>query len=284
MKNKKNQSIAVLICFLGKLPWYFNYFIHSVKYNSTIDFYIITDDRNSPINPPLNVKMIYKDRRDINQLATQKLGFKTNIKDGYKMCDFKPAYGFLFSDIIEGYDFWGHADMDVIFGDIRHFITNNVLEKHELINVRHDFLAGYFLLFKNTRKMNTLFMQSKDYEKVLSSEVHYCFDETNFQYNDFTSILAYPKKKHEVESMTHLVKRLEKANQLKTYFELHSIEGVPGKLNWMDGKLYYRNQYEILLYHMIYLKNIYKPKRVPHEIPETFSISPTSIYHQKISH
>lgn len=284
MKNKKKQSIAVLICFLGKLPWYFNYFIHSVKYNSTIDFYIITDDRNSPINPPLNVKMIYKDRRDINQLATQKLGFKTNIKDGYKMCDFKPAYGFLFSNIIEGYDFWGHADMDVIFGDIRHFITNNVLEKHELINVRHDFLAGYFLLFKNTRKMNTLFMQSKDYEKVLSSEVHYCFDETNFQYNDFTSILAYPKKKHEVESMTHLVKRLEKANQLKTYFELHSIEGVPGKLNWVDGKLYYRNQYEILLYHMIYLKNIYKPKRVPHEIPETFSISPTSIYHQKISH
>ena len=284
MKNKKKQSIAVLICFLGKLPWYFNYFIHSVKYNSTIDFYIITDDRNSPINPPLNVKMIYKDRRDINQLATQKLGFKTNIKDGYKMCDFKPAYGFLFSDIIEGYDFWGHADMDVIFGDIRHFITNNVLEKHELINVRHDFLAGYFLLFKNTRKRNTLFMQSKDYEKVLSSEVHYCFDETNFQYNDFTSILAYPKKKHEVESMTHLVKRLEKANQLKTYFELHSIEGVPGKLNWVDGKLYYRNQYEILLYHMIYLKNIYKPKRVPHEIPETFSISPTSIYHQKISH
>lgn len=124
-------------------------------------------------------------------------------------------------------------------------------------------------------------MQSKDYKKVLKSEVHYCFDETNFQYNDFTDILIYPRKKREVESMTHLVKRLEKNNQLKVFFDLYSIEGLPGKLKWEKGKLYYRNQYEILLYHMIYLKNVYKPKRIPDEIPETFFISPTRIYYRK---
>lgn len=278
MENKNKKSIAVLVCFLGKLPWYFNYFIHSCKYNTTVDFYIITDDRNWSSELPVNVRMIYKDMNDINQIATKKLGFKTNIKEGYKMCDFKPAYGILFSDLIEGYDFWGHADLDVIFGDIRYFITDDVLENHELINVRHDFLAGYFLLFRNNRKMNTLFMQSNDYQKVLSSEVHYCFDETNFQYNDFTDILSYPKKKHEIESMTHLVKRLERAKKITTYFELHAIEGLPGKLKWENGKLYYRNQYEILLYHMIYLKNVYKPPKMHVAIPDIFSISPTRIY------
>jgi len=281
MNDKNSKSIAVLICFFGNLPWYFNYFVHSCKYNPTIDFYIITDDRNWLNKLPVNVKMIYKNMKDFNQMATQKLGFATNIRKGYKLCDFKPAYGFLFSDLVEGYDFWGHGDIDVIYGDIRHFITGDILDNYELISIRHDFLTGYFLLFRNNIKVNTLFMQSKDYKKVLKSEVHYCFDETNFQYNDFTDILIYPRKEREVESMTHLVKRLEKNNQLKVFFDLYSIEGLPGKLKWEKGKLYYRNQYEILLYHMIYLKNVYKPKRIPDEIPETFFISPTRIYYRK---
>jgi len=127
--------------------------------------------------------------------------------------------------------------------------------------------------------MNTLFMRSNDYKKVLSSHVHYCFDETNFQFNDFTDILPYPKKKHEVDSMTHLVKRLEKKKELKTYFDFHVIEGLPGRLKWDKGKLFYKNTYEVMLYHMIIFKNVFKPKQIPELIPETFTISPTRIYH-----
>ncbi len=279
MNDNDIKRIAVLVCFFGNLPWYFKYFVHSCKYNSTIDFYIITDDRSWLNKLPVNVKVIYKEMNDINKMATEKLGFATNIREGYKLCDFKPAYGFLFSELLEGYDFWGHGDIDVIYGDIRHFITGDMLDNYELISVRHDFLTGYFLLFRNNIKMNTLFMQSKDYKKVLSSEVHYCFDETNFQYNDFTDILTYPKKNREVESMTHLVKRLEKKNKLKVFFDFYSIKGLPGKLIWEKGKLYYRNQYEILLYHMIYLKKVFKPKKLIEEIPECFRISPTRIYH-----
>tara|TARA_R100001143_G_scaffold63475_2_gene70824 strand:+ start:6157 stop:7005 length:849 start_codon:yes stop_codon:yes gene_type:complete len=273
------KRIAILICYFGNLPWYFKYFIHTCKYNPEVDFYIITDDGSWTNKLPSNVTMIYKNIEEINQLAAKKLGFTTNINEGYKLCDFKPAYGFLFPDIFKGYDFWGHGDIDVIFGDIRQFITDEILDNHELINVRHDFISGYFLLFKNDEKMNTLFMQSNDYQKVLSSPVHYCFDETNFQYNDFTDILTYPKRKHEVDSMTHLVKRLEKKNELKTYFDFHVIEGLPGRLKWDNGKLYYRNKYEVLLYHMIYFKNIFNPKRIPETIPESFTISPTRIYH-----
>jgi hypothetical protein len=278
-KNKKLKKIAVMTCFFGKLPWYFDYFVHTCKFNPTINFIIITDDRTWLKKLPENVNIFYKEIEDLNRIASQKLGFNTNIKEAYKLCDFKPAYGYLFPEFFEGYDFWGHGDIDVIYGDIRNFITDYVLGNYELINIRHDFLAGYFLLFKNNKKMNTLFMQSKDYKKVLSSEDHYCFDETNFQYNDFTDILEYPKKKHEVESMMHLVRRLESNNELKTYFDLHSIEGLPGKLKWKKGKLYYRNQYEILLYHMIYLKKVFQPKRIPNPLPETFTISPTRIYH-----
>ena len=35
------MSIAFIICHMGKLPWYFNYFVHSRKYDTTVDFYIL---------------------------------------------------------------------------------------------------------------------------------------------------------------------------------------------------------------------------------------------------
>ncbi len=143
-KNKKYKSIAIIICYLGKLPWYYKYFVHSCKYNPTVDFYILTDDRSYSKSVPPNVIIIDKTLAEINELATQKLGFKTNINYPYKLCDFKPAYGFLFRDIIQSYEFWGHGDIDIIFGDIRAFITKEVLNHYELINVRHDFLAGLF--------------------------------------------------------------------------------------------------------------------------------------------
>lgn len=41
----QNMSIALKACYFGKLPWYFNYFVHSCKYNPTIDFFIVVDDQ-----------------------------------------------------------------------------------------------------------------------------------------------------------------------------------------------------------------------------------------------
>ena len=88
------KSIAILICYLGKLPWYFNYFVHSCKYNPMVDFYIITDDhKNSNMLPP-NVVIMNKTMDELNTLASKRLGFKINITHPYKLCDFKPAYGF----------------------------------------------------------------------------------------------------------------------------------------------------------------------------------------------
>ena len=279
--HSKRNSIALLICYNGKLPWYFNYFVHSSKYNPSIDFIIITDDTsyNRPIPP--NLKLVYKTLIEINEQAEMKLKLAVKITNGYKLCDFKPTYGILFSELLQGYDFWGHGDIDMVFGNIRDFITEEVLENNDVISVRHDFLTGQFLLFRNNEKMNNLFSLSKDYEKVLGSEKHYCFDETNFQWQSFTEGKTYHEIPSEVESMTHLVKRLEHEKYLKVHFDFLIVEGLPGKLKWERGKLTYRNKYEILLYHMVLFKNVYHPKKSVKAIPDAFTISPTRIYHSK---
>jgi len=40
----KQKSIVILICYFGKLPWYFDYFLYSRKYNPNVHFKIITDN------------------------------------------------------------------------------------------------------------------------------------------------------------------------------------------------------------------------------------------------
>lgn len=272
------KPIAILTCWYGTYPWYFPYFLHSCAHNTAIDFMFITDNKELINNKPENLKIIFKTLKEIKTTASQKLGFTVNIDHPYKLCDFKPAYGFIFSELLGQYDFWGHGDIDVIYGNIRNFITDEILQEFDIISPRPDWVPGCFLLFKNTEKMNTLFMQSKDYRKIFTSSKHFCFDETNFSHDLFTEGYQYSEIPTEIESMMHVIKRLEETGEIKPYFDLHIVEGRPGKLRWNKGMLTYRNQFEALLYHLIKLKDVYHPKAVPKKIPETFFISPTRIY------
>ncbi len=149
-----HKKIAILTCWYGPYPWYFFYFIHSCSFNTSIDFYIITDNKQIVSDKPDNVKIIFKTLEEINATASEKLGFQVNIDYPYKLCDFKPAYGFLFPEIIKGYDFWGHADLDVLYGDIRGFMTEDILDTYDVISSRHDYVTGSFCLFRNEEYIN----------------------------------------------------------------------------------------------------------------------------------
>jgi hypothetical protein len=276
-----NKSIALISCYFGELPWYFDYFIHSCKYNPSVSFFIITDDVLYTKPFPANVKIIHKTLKELSLIASASLDFEVDVKYGYKLCDFKPAYGLIFSDILKDFDFWGHCDIDIIFGDIREFITDELLSNYELISVRHDWLSGCFLLYKNIPKLNNLFLHSKDYKMVFTSYHHYCFDETNFAHDAFTEGKEWHQVPTRVESMMHVVKRLEAENYIKPFFEFFIIEGLPGKLRWENGKMFYRNKYEILLYHLIYFKKQYIQSLKKGAIPDLFKIGPSKIYHCK---
>lgn len=275
---EQNKGLGLLVCYFGKLPWYFEHFIHSCKFNPSVDFFIITDNQNYAQPIPPNVRIVNMTIGQVNALATEKLGLPVKITYGYKLCDFKPAYGLIFSDLLRDYKFWGHCDLDIIFGNIGAFITAELMDNYDLISVRPDWIPGCFLLFRNTAKMNTLFMHSKDYIKVFTSDLHYCFDETNFAHDDFTDGKTYQEVDTEIESMMHVVKKMESSGFINPYFDLFIIEGVPGKLKWENGIMTYRNKYEILLYHLIRLKKNYHPKKKAN-IPNAFTISPSRIYY-----
>lgn len=272
------KSIAIIICYFGNLPWYFNYFLHSCKYNPDVHFYIITDNELRKNKIPVNVFPVVKTLEEIKKIASFRLGLKVALEYPYKFCDIRPSIAYILPEYIQGYDFWGYGDIDVIFGNIRNFITSEILAEYDVISVRHDFLSGAFSLFRNCKKINGLFKQSKDYIKVFTDPRHYCFDETNFTYAEFLEGIPVEEIKSEIESMTHLVKKLHNQKHINAYFDFHVLEGLPGKMKWQNGILTYKNTLEAIFYHLIMLKNVYTPKKLPKRIPDTFYISPTRIY------
>lgn len=277
------KSVAIITCWYGPYPWYFPYFIHSCSYNQTVDFFIITDNNVTIPNKTENVKIIYKTLDEIKAIASEKLGFTVNINYPYKLCDFKPAYGFLFPEIIEGYNFWGQSDLDIICGDIRAFITDEMLKVYDFISLRHDYTSGCFALYRNNEKMKTLFKRSKYYEIVFSNSKHFCFDECNFVWDELTEGKSIFDLNTEIESFTHIVRAAEIKNEIKAHFDFILMEGKTGRVVFDNGRIIYKKQFEAALYHLYWFKKMYSPKNVPQRIPDKYYISSTRIYHSRKS-
>ncbi|MET3026627.1 DUF6625 family protein [Flavobacterium sp. UW10123] len=268
------KKISLINIYIGKTPWFFKFFLKSCEANPMVDFFVFTDQTmDYPVT--YNVKIIPFSLSDFNQLATKKLGFDIDVKKGYKLCDFRPAFGFLFSEYLTEYDFWGITDIDVIYGRIREFITDEVLEEYDIICVRHAFITACCMLYRNNGYINNLYTKSKDYKAIFTSSKNYAFDETNFENgNSFFEIHDIFKRNCEIESIQHVIVKEGDLGNLKAHFDLLLVDGTPGKLKWENGIFSYDGKFEFMLYHLLYYKcNIFANNSLKwNQIPDVFYI------------
>ena len=150
-------KIGVCIPYFGKFNSFFDVWLLTASYNETIDFLIFSDDVSIKKKCDLTHNVFFKQMtlNQLNVLVASKIHPKAKISRPYKLCDFKPTYGILFEDYLTKYDFWGYCDIDLIFGNIRRFITDDILDKHD-----HILSLGHFSLNRNNSKMNNLFRKT----------------------------------------------------------------------------------------------------------------------------
>ena len=164
---------CLIVCWFGKIPDYYKLWMCSCKNNSDYDFLIFTD-QNLKSNMK-NLKIINIKFEQIKKLIENKLKIKVDFSKPYKFCDFRPAYGVIFEDYIKGYDYWGHCDLDQVFGEISKFIPDKTIKQFEKVNRN-----GHFVLYKNTEKMNNIFKNSGavfNWREVFENKENYAFDE-----------------------------------------------------------------------------------------------------------
>ena len=163
------KSIIVIIPYFGSLPNYFNLWLSSCRYNSTIDWLLMTDNEVSICSSfPANVRVQTITWEQMREKVQRIFDFRIALDTPYKLCDFKPAYGEIFREDVLGYDFWAYGDMDVIYGDIRKFITDELLSKYD-----RCLACGHLSLIRNVEAVNTIYKNVGDkcfyYKAVFSS-------------------------------------------------------------------------------------------------------------------
>lgn len=169
----KVYKICLIIPYFGMFKNYFQLFLNSCENNSTIDWLIFTDS-NQEYYFPKNVNKISIEFDELKDIVQQNFDFKICLDTPYKLCDYKPAYGEIFKKYLKNYDFWGYCDCDLIFGDIRRFINDEILERYDKL-----FTRGHLSLYRNNDKTNSFYRtQNKiDYKTIYTSNKIYAFDE-----------------------------------------------------------------------------------------------------------
>ena len=170
------KKIVLIFPYFGILPPQYPAWRATALRNPTIDFLFFTD---ADVDPAENIIVHKMPFSDFQQIVQKTFDFPISLDRPYKLCEFKQAYGFILQDYIKEYDLWGYGDLDLVYGDIRTFLTDSVLE--------HKFLLGWghLTLLHNDEDANTYFMKPvagyQNYKDAFTTTKITFFDEFRYK-------------------------------------------------------------------------------------------------------
>lgn len=209
MKNK--NEICLILPYFGRFPNYFDKWLLSAKKNTFIDFYIITDSEMSRSDE--NIHYVNMTLKDIKERVEACVGYKIRLESPYKLCDYKPTYGEVFSDITTEYNWWGYIDPDIVFGDMRLLFSVENLNSYDTIGgggwctlIRNDDRFNYaykrefsdikaFSLREASKTNNSMIVDEWNFRQTLKKVGARMMDFYNQTVNICADIIPFPSQK-----------------------------------------------------------------------------------------
>lgn len=171
------NRVCFISVYFGKIPPFFRTFLDSCRWNPQFDWLIVHDE-NLNYECPENVHELLISLEKFRDEVTKKVNIEIPKIKPYKVCDYRPAFGIIFKEYIKNYEFWGICDTDLILGNLKEFITDEMLDTYDKI-----FTMGHMSLVRNTDNCNWLFKRdtanSKNYKYVFQDERNHIYDEFN---------------------------------------------------------------------------------------------------------
>lgn len=193
----KRITIMKLGCFIipyfGKFPIMFPVFLKTCGIIQNFDWLLFTDIEDD-YDYPQNVRVIKMTFEELKGRIQGKFDFNIVINEPHKLCDYKPAYGYIFEEYLSGYKFWGHCDIDTIMGDLDGLLDEKFISDYDKI-----FCLGHMILYKNNFENNRVFMSEYRgrslYRESFSSYLTTVFDETFRGKDNIHTLFAESGKK-----------------------------------------------------------------------------------------
>jgi hypothetical protein len=168
--------LAIVAPYFGTLPAHTQLWLNSCGRNPQVTWLLYTDDRTT-WDYPDNVRVVYCTLEDLHGRFQERFDFPIALPSIRKLGDYKPLYGYLFEEELEGYRAWGHVDVgDVIYGDFSKFITDDLIDRYDRLG-----RLGHMTIYRNTPENNRRFKANSGagfgYREVLSDPQFKNFEE-----------------------------------------------------------------------------------------------------------
>ncbi len=174
--NPKPMKIAVLIVYFGPFPEWYPLWRRSALLNPDIDFIVIQDQRDSGEDG--NIHFCRRQMAEIG-FADKTAKIDAKLSYAYKVCDYRPLFGVMFADLIQGYDYWGWGDLDVLYGDILGNLRDS-FGPYDYVSTGFEGESGPLAFLKNTEKVTQLWRDIAGLADKLASDTQYAMDEKDF--------------------------------------------------------------------------------------------------------
>ncbi len=167
--------VVIIAVYFGRLPAYFQLWLDSCRRNHAFDWLVVTDAETAAYDWPANVRARPMTLMQFRARMSATLGLEIHLRSPYKACDFRPIFWTLLEGEERACDFWGHCDLDVIFGNLARYVTIEMLARYDRI-----FTLGHLTLYRNADFSNRMGLRphrALDWREILSDPEHRGFDE-----------------------------------------------------------------------------------------------------------
>lgn len=115
---------------------------------------------------------------DSIRLRIASLGVECPPLVGRKLCDYRPALGEMYENVVKDFDFWGHTDLDCVYGNLWEFVSDELLAGCDIYsNDPYPNLCGPFSLYR-TDTASHVFRDAEDWRDIFEDPELHAFDET----------------------------------------------------------------------------------------------------------
>jgi hypothetical protein len=262
-------SITIINTYFGQPPAWLPAFLRSCQANPDVRW-LIYADFGAPGPTPPNVTFRPLALRQFNERASAAIGAPVSIEQANlrKVCDFKPIYGLMFADDLQGADFWAYSDLDVVWGDIRRFVTDDLLNAHIIVSPRQRKLGGHGTFVRNVEANNRIYQIVPDVLAVLTHPLYQRLDE-----NILTHHLRELIAKSSFKARPKIYWQQEMTISAE-YQKALLAGGTDWKMWWRSGRAFDAEGREVMYLHFHKLETCMRSIDFTYgDAPEAFSLS-----------
>ena len=229
------KKLLFLMPYFGRWPEWFAIYLASCAHNPQFDWLFFTDC-DPPLTAPQNVRFIRTSLAELSALFSKKLQIHVSIDRPIKICDFRLAFGHVFSDYLKGYSSWGFGDIDVVYGDLSQFLTEEALT-HDLITFHADYISGHLCVLRNDPKVVSLFTRLPQFFEKLQDEQSKVLDEWLFPGGRRWSSLQVEFPHEVMQELNFLIQESYPCPFSWTVPWVDGTDHFPIKWYWLHGRL-----------------------------------------------